>query len=134
MGMISASLPGIMQEKSLTMLDFDEAVVLARQNPEAFEQYRRNAIEALISCASRQNQQRLRRLQWRIDQERKRAPNPTAACVKIYQMMWESFTGDSGFVDIICNGNYPPQNADNTTPKAKVLSLSDVREKSKNSE
>ena len=117
-----------MQEKSLTTLDFDEAVALSSQNPKAFEQYRIDAIEALISCASRKNQPRLRRLQWRIDQERKRASNPTAACVKIYQMMWESFTGNSGFIDIICNGNYPHQNTDNTTPKAKVLSLSDVRE------
>ncbi|MCK4834595.1 MAG: DUF3135 domain-containing protein [Gammaproteobacteria bacterium] len=117
-----------MQEKSFTTLDFDEAVTLARQNPEAFEQYRHDAIEALIACASWKNQQHLRRLQWRIDQVRKRAPNPTAACVKIYQMMWESFTGNSGFIDIICNGNYPHQNTDNTTPKAKVLSLSDVRE------
>ncbi|MBE9560334.1 MAG: DUF3135 domain-containing protein [Proteobacteria bacterium] len=117
-----------MQEKSLTTLDFNEAVALARQNPEAFEQYRLDAIEALITCASWKNQQHLRRLQWRIDQVRKRAPNPTAACVKIYQMMWESFTGNSGFIDIICDGNYPNQNTDNTTPKAKVLSLSDVSE------
>ena len=122
--MISASLPGIMQEQSLTTLDFDEAAALARQNPEAFEQYRLDAIEALISCASRENQQRLRRLQWRIDQERKRAPNPTAACVKIYQMMWDSFAGSNGFVDIICNGNYPSRNTSDMPPKAKVLSFS----------
>ena len=132
--MISALFPSIMLGKSLTTLDFDEAVALARQNPVAFEQYRLDAIEALITCSSRKNQQHLRRLQWRIDQVRKRAPNSTAACVKIYQMMWESFSGNSGFIDIICNGNYPHHNADNTTPKAKVLSLSDVREKSKNSE
>ena len=132
--MISALFSSIMQGKSLTKLDFDEAVALARQNPEAFEQYRLDAIEALITCSSRKNQQHLRRLQWRIDQVRKRAPNSTAACVKIYQMMWENFTGNSGFIDIICNGNYPLQNADDTTPKAKVLSLSDVREKSKKSE
>ena len=123
-----------MQEKSLTILDFDEAVVLARQDPEAYEQYRLDAIEALISSASRKNQQHLRRLQWRIEQERKRAPNPTAACVKIYQMMWDSFSGDNGFVDIICNGNYPSRNASNTTPKAKVLSFPKVSEQSKNPE
>jgi hypothetical protein len=123
-----------MQEKSFTTLCFDEAVALARNNPEAFEQYRIDAIEALITSSSSKNQQHLRRLQWRIDQERKRAPNPTAACVKIYQMMWETFTRSSGFIDIICNGNYPMQSADDTPPKAKVLSLSDIRERSKNSE
>ena len=116
-----------MQEKSLTTLDFDEAVALARQNPEAFEEYRHKAIEALISCASKQNQPRLRCLQWRIDQVRKRAPNPTYACVKIYQMMWESFTGENGFIDIICNGNYAHRSTDDMPAKAKVLALSDAR-------
>lgn len=121
----------IMQEKPLKILDFDEAVALARQDPEAYEQYRLDAVEALITRASRKNQQHLRRLQWRIDQERKRAPNAVAACVKIYQMMWDSFNGDNGFVDIICNGNYPSRNASDTLPKAKVVSISDSRERSK---
>ena len=123
-----------MQQKSLTKLDFDEAVALARQDPEAYEQYRLDAVEELISSSSRKNQQQLRRLQWRIDQERKRAPNATAACVKIYQMMWDTFTGDNGFIDIICNGNYPSRNTGNTSPKAKVLSFLNTREQSENSE
>ena len=122
-----------MHEKSLTILDFDEAAALARQDPEAYEQYRQDAVEALITRASSKNQQHLRRLQWRIDQERKRAPNATAACVKIYQMMWDSFSGDNGFVDIICNGNYPSRNASDMSPKAKVLSFLDNREQSENS-
>jgi len=122
-----------MHEKSLTILDFDEAAALARQDPEAYERYRLDAVEALITRASSKNQQHLRRLQWRIDQERKRAPNATAACVKIYQMMWDSFSGDNGFVDIICNGNYPSRNASDMSPKAKVLSFLDNREQSENS-
>jgi len=117
-----------MQDKSMKILDFDKAVALARQDPEAYEQYRLDAIEALITRASRENQPHLRRLQWRIDQERKRAPNPTAACVKIYQMMWDSFAGSNGFVDIICNGNYPSRNASDMPPKAKVLSFSNRNE------
>jgi len=122
-----------MQQKSLTKLDFDEVAALARHDPEAYEQYRQDAVEALITRASSKNQQHLRRLQWRIDQERKRAPNATAACVKIYQMMWDSFSGDNGFIDIICNGNYPSRNASDMTPKAKVLSFLDNREQSENS-
>ena len=107
-----------MQQKPITKLDFDEVAALARHDPEAYEQYRLDAVEELISSASRKNQQQLRRLQWRIDQERKRAPNATAACVKIYQMMWDSFIGDNGFVDIICNGNLPSRNASDMPPKA----------------
>lgn len=123
-----------MHEKTLTILNFDEAMALARQDPEAYEQYRLDAVEALITRASSKNQQHLRRLQWRIDQERKRAPNAVAACVKIYQMMWESFNGVNGFVDIICNGNYPSQNASDAFPSAKVVSISEIRKQSKNSE
>ena len=123
-----------MQQKPLTKLDFDEVAALARHDPEAYEQYRLDAVEELISSASRKNQQHLRRLQWRIDQARKRAPNAAAACVKIYQMMWDSFIGDNGFVDIICNGNFPSRNESDMPPKAKVLSLLDDPEQSKNSE
>ena len=124
----------MMQKKSLTKLDFDEVAALARQDPEAYEQYRLDAVEALITRASRKNQQQLRRLQWRIDQERKRAPNATAACVKIYQMMWDSFSGSNGFIDIICNGNYPSRTTGDTSTKAKVLSFLDIREQSGKSE
>lgn len=113
-----------MQKKSLKILDFDKAAALARQDPAAYEQYRLDAIEALITSASRANQPQLRRIQWRIEQERKRAPNATAACVKIYQMMWDSFAGNNGFVDIICNGNYPSRNTSDMPPKAKVLKFS----------
>jgi len=120
-----------MPQKPLTKLDFDEVAALARHDPEAYEQYRLDAVEQLISSASSKNQQQLRRIQWRIDQVRKRAPDATAACVKIYQMMWDSFIGDNGFVDIICNGNVPSRNASDKTPKAKVLSFLDDREQSK---
>ena len=124
----------IMLEKTLTVLDFDDAMELAKNDPEAFEQYRLDAIEALITSVTWKNQQNLRRLQWRIEQERKRAPDPAAACVKIYQMMWDSFIGNYGFVDVICNGNYPSRNADDNTHKAKLFSFSDIRKQTKNSE
>ena len=122
-GTISALLLSMMQDKSIKVFDFDKAVALASQDPEAYEQYRLDVIEALITSASRVNQPHLRRLQWRIDQERKRAPNPIAACMKIYQMMWDSFAGSNGFVDIICNGNYPSRYTSDMPPKAKVLTF-----------
>ena len=114
-----------MQDKSIKILDFDKAVALARQDPEAYEQYRLDAIEAMISRSSRENQPHLRRLQWRIDQERRRASNPVAACVKIYEMMWESFSGDYGFVDVICHGRLPPRNTGEQAATAKILSFAD---------
>jgi len=123
-----------MQKKTLIKLDFDDAMALAKNDPDAFEQYRLDAIEALITSVDMKKQQNLRRLQWRIEQERKRAPNPAAACVKVYQMMWDSFVGKYGFIDVICNGNHPSRNADDSTHKVKVLSFSDIRKQTKNSE
>ncbi len=113
-----------MQEKSLTKLDFDAAKELARTDPEAFEQYRQDAIEALITRAHERNRQHLRRIQWRIEQERKRASNPLSACVKFYQMMWESFAGECGLIDTLQNTRNSPHTMESLRPKAKVVSLS----------
>ena len=115
----------MMKEKSLTELDFDQAMELARTDPEAFEQYRQDVIEALIARAPERNRQHLRRLQWRIDQVRKRSSNPIAACVKLYRMMWDSFAGECGLIDTIRN---PPHsascNVEGLVEKAEVLSFS----------
>ena len=112
-----------MQETQLTELDFDTAMELARTNPEAFEQYRQDVIEALIARAPERNRQHLRRLQWRIEQERKRAANPLSACVKLYRMMWESFAGECGLIDTLQNTRNSPHSLDSLRPKAKVVSL-----------
>jgi hypothetical protein len=113
-----------MQEQSLTELDFDAAMELARKDPEAFEQYRKDVIEALIARAPERNRQHLRRLQWRIEQERKRASNPMSACVKLYRMMWESFAGECGLIEALQNTCTPPHGIDRLRPRAKVVSLS----------
>jgi hypothetical protein len=113
-----------MKGKPLTELDFDEAMELARTDPEAFEQYRHDVIEALIARAPERNRQHLRCLQWRINQERERASNPIAACVKLYQMMWDSFAGECGLIDTILNARSSPDSMKSLLPKAKVLSFS----------
>jgi len=79
-------------------LDFDSAMRLAKDNPDAFEQYRREAIDGLIDRIPARNQERLRRLQWRIDQERSRSGDAMSTCVRLYEMMWDSFAGDRGLV------------------------------------
>jgi len=113
-----------MQETSLTELDFDAAMELARTDPEAFEQYRQYVIEALIARAPERNRHHLRCLQWRIEQERERASNPIAACVKIYRMMWDSFAGECGLIDTIRNAHNSPHSTGRLRPKAEVVSLS----------
>ncbi len=106
-------------------LDFDSAMRLAQDNPDAFEQYRREAIDGLLAQIPAHNQERLRRLQWRIDQERNLSGNAMSACVRIYEMMWDSFAGDRGLVgqlhhlQDICSSN----NVTAATSTANILSF-----------
>jgi hypothetical protein len=111
----------IMQEKSSNKLDFDAAMELARTDPEAFEQFRLDAIEALIASAPARSRQQLRCLQWRIDRERERASSPISACVRIYQMMWDSFAGERGLIDTIRNAQ---SECPDELHKAKVIAFS----------
>lgn len=66
---------------------FDTWAALAARDPAAFEVTRRQALDKVIS----RNPGRLRRLQWRVDAERRRARTPLKACLVISGMMWDAF-------------------------------------------
>lgn len=70
--------------------DFDEWMDLAKNNPDEFEAKRLRKIEAFLSKVPEEKLQRLRGLQWQIDQTRKLAHTPMASCIAISNMMWES--------------------------------------------
>jgi uncharacterized protein YeaO (DUF488 family) len=55
---------------------FDELVALAKQNPEAFSQFKRQMCEEMISSASLNMQQRLRAQQSHIDLVVSQCKNP----------------------------------------------------------
>ena len=78
--------------QSVYHIDFEEWSKLAKRDPETFESLRTRMLDACIAQASKGRQQRLRCLQWRINQVRKTASNPMAACISISDMMWETFT------------------------------------------
>ena len=85
-----------MTTKKTAEIDFDTWSELAKTDPGAFEAMRQEAIAAVIESAPEANRERLRRLQWRIDQERRLARTPMAACVRISRMMWRSVLGPHG--------------------------------------
>lgn len=85
-----------MDDERQTGIDFDTWAALARADPAAFESRRLRAIDALIARARATHRPRLRRLQWRIDQERRLARTPMAACLRISGMMWQSVVGPGG--------------------------------------
>ena len=84
---------------STAKMDFDAWSAMARSDPKAFESMRLAAIEAAIGSAPAAKRERLRRLQWRIDQERRLARTPMAACLRISRMMWRQVLGPGGLHD-----------------------------------
>lgn len=72
-------------------IDFEQWAQLARHDPHAFEQLRHRLLDAYIARSSSAHQDRLRRLQWRIDRLREQASNPMSACVQISNLMWDTF-------------------------------------------
>lgn len=79
-----------------TGFDFDEWARLARADPTTFNHRRREAVEEIIRAAPAERRPRLRSLQWRLDRLRQTASSPLSACVRIYDLMWESFSGEHG--------------------------------------
>lgn len=80
-------------------LDFDQWSSLARSDPEAFEHCRRELVESFIQGAPPRHRQRLQRLQWRIDAERRRHSNPMGSCVHLSRMMLDAVYGRNGLAD-----------------------------------
>ncbi len=79
--------------------DFNDWSTLASTDPHAFEKRREMAIEKVIATMSDTRQERIRRLQWRIDQERRLCKTPMAACIKLSHMMWDNVLGKNGLLD-----------------------------------
>lgn len=71
--------------------DFEEWARLAREDPAAFEQRRREAVQAVIASAPEHLHQRLHGLQFRLDLERSRSSTPLGACVRLNSLMWAGF-------------------------------------------
>ena len=85
-----------MDNKKTAGIDFDTWSAMARTDPQTFEKMRLGAIQAAIDSAPEANRERLRRLQWRIDQERRLARTPLAACVGISRLMWRAVVAQNG--------------------------------------
>lgn len=79
--------------------DFDAWAKLFTEDPQAFEKQRVQAIEQLIRQAPAAKQQRLRCLQWKLDQIRRTAPNPLAASIRMNQLLWDSLAGPGGLIE-----------------------------------
>lgn len=87
-----------MQAPIRTPFPFALWAELARRDPEAFEASRREMLENLVACAAPDRQDRLRAVQWQLDQLRRRAGNPRQACDALASRLWERTTGREGLM------------------------------------
>jgi hypothetical protein len=86
-----------------TEFDFDGWKLLAESDAEAFEQRRRELLQAEIDLAPASLRPRLRGLQWQIDMMRQRCKTPAMASARLFEMMWDQVYGDNGFLDVLTN-------------------------------
>ncbi len=91
----------------------DELSELYKTDPELFEVRCRELIEGMISSSPPERQERLRQLQWKIDQTLSGYKDPVARMNKMVELFWE---GVGKFHDAL-KGKTPPQKA------GKVLEL-----------
>ena len=79
--------------------DFDKWSRMAKTDPDEFEKMRQQLIDNLFEQAPDHIKQRLEGQQWQIDQIRRQANNPLAACIQISQKMWSSVYGEQVLLD-----------------------------------
>ena len=101
--------------------DFNAWAKLARKNPQAFELERKLLIERAIMRAPADKQQRLRCLQWKLDQIRNLASSPMAACLQINRLLWEHIVSEHGLLHCLqrLQSGKHPGNGDSAT--AEIL-------------
>ena len=85
--------------------DFEYWMELAQNDPEAFEQQRKELIQHLIDSQSEEDRLSLKQLQWRIDSVRFLSANPLDACLRIYEMLMKKTFGDQGLARTLAAAN-----------------------------
>jgi len=105
--------------------DFAGWAELAAADSDAFERARASAVQCIIDSSPPEMRQRLRGLQWRIDQVRRQSNGPVGACVKLSQMMWETLLGPDGLVEHIERLTEPGGRA--LRPPAAVLPFREAK-------
>ena len=69
--------------------DVDTLMEIAKNDPDALDRIKQEAVDDLINSAAEKDQQRLRGLQWQVDMELKKSKNPMEGCIKVSEMMHE---------------------------------------------
>lgn len=98
------------------MPNFDVLLKLAKHDPEQLEQIRQQLTFATIDAAPGYLRKRLLGLQFKIDTTRNLAKNPLAACIRLTEMMHQSFEE----LRIALNNPQPAEEI-NLPPSAQII-------------
>lgn len=109
--------------------DFDELARLAKENPDAFEDKRKQMIQEVIDKSSPEIRRRMQGLQWQIDQIRSTADNPMASCLKISKMMWDSAIGEDGLVTHLQRLSNPEKSINNLNRPQQSATITDLTDR-----
>tara|TARA_R100000306_G_scaffold44920_1_gene42876 strand:+ start:42299 stop:42664 length:366 start_codon:yes stop_codon:yes gene_type:complete len=105
--------------------DFDTLLAMHREDPDALDRLRNKLTSELVASASSDTQRRLAGLQFRINMELRRAGNPTAAFLKLSNMMQDSFSE----LNFCLNNPIDAVKARQGGPKADILPLDSAARK-----
>lgn len=105
----------------LKLQDFDTLKGLAEKNPAALERLRLHHINKLIDDAPPQLQRRLRGLQFKIDAQISLQNTPMAACIKLTQMMNESFEHLRETLNYLSKGGTEPMFMETQSGCAEII-------------
>ncbi|HIF51831.1 MAG TPA: DUF3135 domain-containing protein [Thiotrichaceae bacterium] len=108
-----------------TDFDFDEWVKLAKEDPDAFESKRKQAIQEILDDTSPEIKRRMEGIQWQIDQICSTSSNPMSSCLKISQMMWGNVLGENGLVEHMHRLNSPE--LVNTIKPKELATVTNIR-------
>jgi hypothetical protein len=102
--------------------DFDTWSALARSDPKAFEECRDRIISEAIQRAPAHKQQRLHRMQWKLNQIRNTSRTPMIACLRMNRLLWEAVIGDKGLLECLLHPNNSRQpSAAGANPSARII-------------
>ena len=87
---------------------FEDLVNLAKEDPKALETLRQKQVDKLINNAPTGMQKRLRGIQFQVDAHRQlHSQSPMGSCLKISELMHESFAELRGWLNKMAGTNDP---------------------------
>lgn len=108
--------------------NFDQWYELSQQDPDKFEAMRQALVNEALAKMPTQRRERLRGLQWQIDNIRQRSQSPLGCCIRISEMMWDSLSHDYGLLNLKQNLlEDPPEELYAGSPSADIIPLGNYR-------